>query len=100
MYLKDGFNIFLYNMLKKIFTYYVRKETLCLCFTGKVLKNQQGYVNGSETFNQRLSRSVNNTETGGSRVVFGILGESPPINSLGRIEGQVGGSGSAPKNRF
>jgi hypothetical protein len=87
-------------MLKKIFTYYVRKETLCLCFTDKVLKNQQGYVNGTETFKQRMSRTINNTEKGGSKVVFGILGESPLINSLGRIEGQLGGSGSALKNKF
>ena len=87
-------------MLKKVFKYYVYKNTLCMCFTDKVLKIQQGNVDPRESFNQRISRTINNTESGGSRLVFGILGESPYVNSLGKIEGQVGGIGSAPKNKF
>jgi hypothetical protein len=87
-------------MLKKVFKYYAYKNTLCLCFSDKTLKIQQGNIDPRESFNQRISRTINNTESGGSNVVFGILGESPYVNSLGRIEGQVGGSGSAPKNNF
>ena len=87
-------------MLKKIYNYYVYKDALCLCFSGKVLKIQQGNIDPRENFNQRVSRAVNFSESGGSKVIFGILGESPSVNTLGRIEGQVGGSGRAPGNKF
>ncbi len=87
-------------MLKKVIKYCAYKNEISMCFTDKVLKNQQGNVDPRETFNQRISRTINNTEPGGSTVVFGILGESPYVNSLGKIEGQIGGISKVLRNKF
>jgi hypothetical protein len=88
------------NKLKKIYNYYIyQNNNRCGCFKNKCLNLQQGDVDPTQTTNQRISQAITTNGQGG-RIRFGLLGFALPTNTLGRIEGQVGGSGSALKNRF
>jgi len=87
------------SKLKKIYNYYVRKNFDCVCFREKFINLQQGNVDPTQTTNNRISRAITTNGQGG-RTQFGFLGIPLIRNSLGRIEGQIGGSGEALKNRF
>jgi hypothetical protein len=52
-----------------------------------------------QTTNERISHALTTNGQGG-RIRFGLLGRALTINSLGKIEGQLGGSGKALKNKF
>jgi hypothetical protein len=81
--------------LKKIYNYYIYKNYAC-CFRDKFINLQQGNVNPTQTTNQRISHALIINGQGG-RTTFG---SQFIINSLGKIEGQIGGSGEALKNKF
>ena len=86
--------------LKKIYNYYIYKNfNSCTCFREKFINLQQGFVNPTQTTNNRISHALTTNGQGG-RIQFGLLGRALPRNSLGKIEGQIGGSGEALKNRF
>jgi hypothetical protein len=86
--------------LKKIYTYYLYKNNKpCICFKDKVINLQQGSVDPTQTTNNRISRTLNTNGLGG-RTVFGIGGIAVVTNSLGRTQGQLGGSSGPLKNKF
>jgi len=88
------------NKLKKIYNYYIFKNYgPCQCFKEKCINLQHGDVDPTQKTNQRISRAITTNGQGG-RISFGLLGRALSTNTLGRIEGQPGGSGSALKNRF
>ena len=88
------------NNLKKIYNYYIYKNyNSCTCFREKFINLQQGFVNPTQTTNERVSHALSTNGQGGI-IRFGLLGRALTTNSLGRIEGQIGGSGKALKNKF
>jgi len=88
------------NNLKKVYNYYIyRNYNSCTCFREKFINLQQGFVNPMQTTNERISHALTTNGQGG-RIRFGLLGRALTINSLGKIEGQLGGSGKALKNKF
>jgi hypothetical protein len=88
------------SKLKKIYNYYIYKNyNSCNCFREKFINLQQGFVNPTQTTNERISHALTTNGQGG-RIRIGLLGAVLTTNSLGRIEGQIGGSGKALKNRF
>ena len=88
------------NNLKKVYNYYIYKNfNTCTCFREKFINLQQGFVDPTQTINERISHALNTNGQGG-RIRFGLLGRAIRKNSLGRIEGQIGGSGQALKNKF
>jgi hypothetical protein len=77
-----------------------QQDVVCNCFVEEYKKfsSQSAYSNTSRA--QRISQVINST-IGGS-VQFGnyYLGQPVVVNYLGRTEGQPGGSGAPPRNRF
>ena len=73
---------------------------VCNCYKEEYKKytSQSNFSNTSRA--QRISQVLNNT-IGGS-VQFGnyYLGQPVVVNYLGKTEGQPGGSGMPPRNRF
>ena len=87
------------NKLKKIYNYYVRKNYDCICFKENFVNLQQSYVNSTETTNRRISHILSTNGQGG-RIQFGLLGKALTLNSLGKIEGQIGGISKVLRNKF
>lgn len=88
------------SRFKKIYNYYIHQNYgACNCFVEKVIQLQQGDVDPTQTTNQRIAHALTNGGQGG-RLSFGLLGLALKTNSLGRIEGQIGGSGTPLRNRF
>jgi len=84
---------------KKLYNYTIFKEyNTCACIQSQVNKNKTGYNNPFQTENQRISGILTNNL--GGRTTFGNFGIPVQINSLGRAEGQLGGSLQALRNKF
>lgn len=83
----------------KLYTYTVYKDfDTCACIQEKVNNIKSGYNNPTQTENNRVSQILSNSL--GGKIQFGNFGIPGNINSLGRIEGQNGGSLQALKNKF
>lgn len=78
----------------------VEKEVVCNCFAQEYKKFSSQSPDSNTSRAQRISQVIGRT-TGGS-VQFGnyYLGQPVVFNYLGRREGQPGGSGGAPRNRY
>ncbi len=68
------------------------------CIINKIIDKSN--INSNITTNQRAAQIIN-TAIGGN-TYFGsyYLGEPVVFNFLGRVEGQIGGSGTPLRNRF
>jgi hypothetical protein len=88
--------------VSKIKNKYVLDTVYCDCLTNKSVKytGNSFNTNSNMSSNMRIAQIIKSTV--GGKVVFGnsYLGELPKVNYLGRTEGQLGGSGSSPKNQF
>jgi hypothetical protein len=84
---------------KKLYTYIIFKDySTCSCIQSQVSKNKTGYNDPFQTENARISGILTNNL--GGKITFGNFGIPVQINSLGRAEGQVGGSLKALRNKF
>lgn len=94
-------------MSKRINKLKLNNNSFCVCFRETFIKLQQSYVNSTITTNQRISHILSSSRPGG-KVCFGTCkgkidackDKALIINSLGRIEGQLGGSGMVLRNKF
>ena len=85
------------NNYNKILEEYAR-GVWCGCITNqsKQFSSQAAQSNLSRAM--RISEVIRSAVGGG--IQYGNFDGLPVINYLGRIEGQVGGSGAPPRNRF
>jgi hypothetical protein len=70
----------------------------CVCVQNKVLNVQSANNNPQQTTVERISQQLQLPL--GGRISFGIAGVQTPLNYLGTRDGQPGGSGAPPRNRF
>lgn len=75
-------------------------ELNCVC-RGKTYNKDLPQPNSVNTSRRMIMAQRIKSSPGGNLQYGGYyLGESPAYNYLGRVAGQPGGSGSAPKNQF
>ena len=73
-------------------------DKICGCIQQKANNIKQGWNDPSQTENARISRIL--TGTLGGKTTFGNLNRPAPMNYLGSIEGQSGGSFRPLRNKF
>jgi hypothetical protein len=84
---------------KKLYNYIIFKDyDTCSCIQSQVSKNKTGYNDPLQTENLRISGILTNNL--GGKITYGNFGVPAQINSLGRAEGQLGGSLKALRNKF
>jgi hypothetical protein len=83
----------------KLYNYVIYKNyDECACIQEKVNTIKTGYNNPLQTENDRISQTISNNL--GGKITFGNFGIPAKINYLGRVEGQIGGSLRALKNKY
>ena len=83
----------------KLYTYQINQTyNTCNCIQQKVLTIKSGWNDPTQAENIRIAQSVSNNL--GGKIVWGNNGIPAPVNYLGRVEGQPGGSGKPLRNTF
>jgi len=76
------------------------KEATCFCIPDKYDKFIRQSNSSNISNNQRFSQLIKSSKGGSTQFGNYYLGQQTFINYLGRTEGQPGGGGSPPKNKF
>jgi len=76
------------------------KEATCFCIPDKYDKFIRQSNSSNISNNQRIAQRINSSVGGSTQFGSYYLGQPVVINYLGRTEGQPGGGGSPPKNKF
>jgi len=86
--------IFNYQPLEK------NKNFLCICFKDKANFNDSQTCFSNTSRYSRMSQKIQSSLGGSTQYGNYYLNQPPMINYLGRVEGQPGGGGLPPRNKF
>jgi hypothetical protein len=93
------------NTTQKLIRYASVLGKSCICNTNddNKVKKDATNTNGLNISNaQRTANILSTSQSYGGRIQFGTeyLGQKQIVNYLGRVEGQPGGYGQPPRNKF
>ena len=76
------------------------KNVVCNCYQEEYKKFTSNSTVNNISNSQRVAQVINSSVGGSTQFGNYYLGELVVFNYLGRVEGQPGGSGAPPRNRF
>jgi hypothetical protein len=78
----------------------VANEIVCNCFKTKQKHTKKGFTEAEMHVSDNIRISHLLSDNLGGRITFGNQGQPYPINYLGGIEGQPGGTAKPLRNKF